>query len=90
MEAEARAATRHQRIDHGETPAQTNVDYEDTDKMRFFRETFKETATVKVLGGPIEWETLKGHTLDGKQGIMTKKMLATLRHGHPRRSIMCE
>ena len=71
-------------------PAQTIMDYEDTDKMKFFREAFKETATVKGLGTPTEWMMFQGQDLDAKQNFMTKKRLASLRHGNPRRSIMCE
>ena len=56
----------------------------------FFRGTFKETATIKDLGGPVHWEALKGQERDEKQDVLIKKMLATLKHGNPRRVIMCE
>ena len=66
------------------------MDYEDSEKMWFFRETFKETATVKGVGTPSDWVTLKGQDLDAKKNTTTKKMPASLRHGNPHRSIMCD
>ena len=43
------------------------VDYEDTTRMRFFRDTFREAATVQGLGGPTEWEALQGTTSTGSR-----------------------
>ena len=66
------------------------MDYKETTQMKFFRGTFTETATNKDLGGPVHWEALKGKEMSDKPSVLIKKMLATLKHGNPRRVLMCD
>ena len=49
-----------------------------------------KTATTNNTGSPDEWEHYKDTPMDYKLKSMTKKMLATLRHGTPRRLMMCD